>query len=129
MTVKYPTFTGNSGVGYYADVDGNGIVDGIIFIDLKKGASRSWRDIWFKVSYNISKVSGTKSYKVSQQNYNGPFGKKDVLVANGSGNKRFHVMALNDYNNGKIYTFKDAKSTTSGEWFVPIKELWAAFGG
>ena len=38
-------------------------------------------------------------------------------------------MALNDYNNGKIYTFKDAKSTTSGEWFVPIKELWTAFGG
>lgn len=116
-------------MGYYADVDGNGIVDGIIFIDLKKGASRSWGDIWFKVSYNISKVYGTKSYKVSQQNYNGPFGKKDVLVANGSCNKRFHVMALNDYNNGKIYTFKDAKSTTSGEWFVPIKELWAAFGG
>ena len=83
VTVKYPTFTGNSGVGYYADVDGNGTVDGIIFIDLKKGASGSWGDIWFKVSYNISKVSGTKSYKVSQQNYNGPFGKKDVLVANG----------------------------------------------
>ena len=36
VTVKYSTFTENSGVGYYADVDGNGTVDGIIFEDYKK---------------------------------------------------------------------------------------------
>ena len=36
VTVKIPTFTGSSGVGYYADVDGNGTVDGIIFEDYKK---------------------------------------------------------------------------------------------
>ena len=36
VTVKDNTFTGTSGVGYYADVDGNGTVDGIIFEDYKK---------------------------------------------------------------------------------------------
>ena len=35
VTVKYQTFTGNSGVGYYADTDGDGTPDGIIFADLK----------------------------------------------------------------------------------------------
>ena len=128
VTVQYPTFTGDSGVGYYADVDGNGTVDGIIFVDLKNGASGSWGTEDYG-SYNISTVSGTKSYKVSQQNYNGPFGKKDVLVANGSGNNRFHVMALSDYNNSETYLFVNAIGITSGEWSTPTRNLWAAFGG
>ena len=125
VTVQDPTFTGNSGVGYYADVDGNGTVDGIIFADLKNGASGEWGG----ESYSLSTVSGTKSYKVSQRNYNGPFGKKDVLVANGSGNNRFYVMALSDYNNGQIYKFYDAREITSGEWRVPKRNELAAFGG
>ena len=125
VTVQYQTFTGNSGVGYYADVDGNGTPDGIIFADLKNGASGEWGG----ESYSLSTVSGTKSYKVSQQNYNGPFGTKDVLIANGSGNNRFYVMALSDYNNGQVYTFDNARKITSGEWRVPARDEWVAFGG
>ena len=128
VTVQDPTFTGNSGVGHYADTDGDGTPDGIIFVDLKNGASGSWGSGSYG-SYSLSTVSGTKSYKVSQKNYNGPFGKKDVLVANGSGNNRFYVMALSDYNNGNTYQFNSAKSITSGEWKTPTKDLWAAFGG
>ena len=123
VTVQYPTFTGNSGVGYYADVDGNGTPDGIIFVDLKNGAKGSWA---LDGEYNFATVSGTKNYKVSQQNYNGKFGTKDVLVANGSGNNRFYVMALSDYKNGNKFTYYLAK-VTLGEWSTPTKELWAAF--
>ena len=38
-------------------------------------------------------------------------------------------MALSDYNNSATYTFTNAKSITSGEWRVPTKIEWAAFGG
>ena len=38
-------------------------------------------------------------------------------------------MALSDYNNSATYTFTNAKSITLGEWRVPTKIEWAAFGG
>ena len=124
VTVKDNMFTGTSGVGYYADVDGNGTVDGIIFADFKNGGSGSWGG----TSYTISTVTGLKEYYVSKTNYNGPFGTKNVLSARGSGNARFNVMALSDYNSA-TYTFTNAKSITSGEWRVPTNNEWAAFGG
>ena len=123
VTVKNPIFTGSSGVGYYADVDGNGTVDGIIFEDFKKGGSGSWGGN----SYTISIVSSTKSYYISKVNYNGPFGTRNVLSPTGSGNARFYVMALNDYNGGTTYTFTNAKSITSGSWSTPSKNEWEAF--
>ena len=125
VTIKNPTFTGDSGVGYYADTDGDGTPDGIIFEDFKKGGSGSWGG----TDYTISTVTGLKEYYVSKTNYNGPFGTKNVLSARGSGNARFNVMALSDYNNSATYTFSNAKGITSGEWRVPTKIEWAAFGG
>ena len=125
VTVKDSTFTGNFGVGYYADVDGNGTVDGIIFSDFKYGGSGSWGG----TDYTISTVTGLKEYYVSKTNYNGPFGIKDVLSARGSGNARFNVMALSDYNNSATYTFSNAKGITSGEWRVPTYIELATFGG
>jgi len=125
VTVKDSTFTGNFGVGYYADVDGNGTVDGIIFADFKYGGSGSWGG----TDYTISTVTGLKEYYVSKTNYNGPFGIKDVLSARGSGNARFKVMALSDYNNSATYTFFNAKGITSGEWRVPTHIELATFGG
>ena len=125
VTVKNPTFTGDSGVGYYADTDGDGTPDGIIFEDFKKGGSGSWGG----TSYTVSTVTGLKEYYISQTNYKGPFGTKNVLSARGSGNARFNVMALSDYNNSATYTFTNAKSITSGEWRVPTRIEWAAFGG
>ena len=124
VTVKIPTFTESSGVGYYADVDGNGTVDGIIYADRKIGASGNWGGTY----YTISTVTGLKEYYVSKTNYNGPFGTKNVLSARGSGNARFNVMALSDYNNGATYRFTDAKAITSGEWSTPSRNEWAAFG-
>ena len=123
VTVKNSTFTENSGVGYYADTDGDGTPDGIIFADFKNGGSGSWGGI----DYTIPTATGLKEYYVSKTNYNGPFGIKDVLSARGNGNARFNVMALSDYNNSAIYTFIDAKSITSGDWRTPTKEDWAMF--
>ena len=125
VTVKNNTCTGTSGVGYYADVDGNGTVDGIIFADFKNGGSGSWGD----TSYTISTATGLKEYYISKTNYNGPFGTKNVLSARGNGNARFNVMALNDYNNGATYNFTSAKSITSGDWSTPTKEKWVMFAG
>ena len=125
VKVKDSTFTGNFGVGYYADVDGNGTVDGIIFSDFKYGGSGSWGG----TDYTISTVTGLNEYYVSKTNYNGPFGIKDVLSARGSGNARFNVMALSDYNNSATYTFSNAKGITSGEWRVPTYIELATFGG
>ena len=109
VKVKDSTFTGNFGVGYYADVDGNGTVDGIIFEDFKVGGSGRWRGY----SYSISTVSGTKNYYISQVEYRGPFGSKGVLTPNSSGNARFNVMALEDYTNGTLYSIATAHDITS----------------
>ena len=123
VTVKNPTFTGDSGVGYYADTDGDGTPDGIIFEDFKIGGSGSWGGNYYK----ISTVTGLKEYYVSKTNYNGPFGTKNVLSARGNGNARFKVMALSDYSNSATYT--NAKGITSGEWSVPTMIELVAFGG
>ena len=125
VNVKIPTFTESSGVGYYADVDGNGTVDGIIFADFKNGGSGSWGG----TSYTIPTATGLKEYYVSKTNYNGPFGTKNVLSARGSGNARFNVMALSDYNNGATYRFTDAKAITLGDWSTPTIVTWAMFAG
>ncbi|MFR2451229.1 MAG: hypothetical protein ACLS9A_07630, partial [Clostridia bacterium] len=125
VTVNDNTFTGTSGVGYYADVDGNGTVDGIIFEDFKVGGSGRWRGY----SYSISTVSGTKNYYISQVEYRGPFGSKGVLTPNSSGNARFNVMALEDYNNGKLYSFATAKDITSGDWKTSTEKELIAFAG
>ena len=127
VTVKYPTFTEDSGVGYYADTDGDGTPDGIIFEDFKKGGSGSWGGI----QYTVSTVTGLKEYYISQTNYKGPFGTKNVLSARGSENARFKVMALSDYNNGATCKWLSLLhgGMTSGEWSVPTNELWAAFAG
>ena len=104
---------------------GNGTVDGIIFEDFKVGGSGKWR----KSSYSIPTVSGTKNYYISQVEYRGPFGSKGVLTPNSSGNARFNVMALEDYNNGKLYSFATAKDITSGDWKTPTNEELIAFAG
>ena len=123
VTIKSSEFTEESGVGYYADTDGDGTPDGIIFEDFKKGGSGSWGG----TDYTISTVTGLKEYYVSKTNYNGPFGTKNVLSATGSGNARFKVMALSDYNDGETYEDETAKYDSFGEWSAPTKDLWAAF--
>ena len=120
--------------GYYADVNDDGIVDGVIFIDLAYGASGQWGDGNGKYSYSAV-TSGLSSYKISTKtsSYSGKFGTKSVIAPNGtSGSPRFYVMALSDFDTSK-HTWSDAcsKNQTVGsvKFRLPSKMEWAAFGG
>ena len=80
----------------YADVDGNGTVDGIIYADLAVGGSGQWGN--GDGTYTIPKGSNFKKYEVMQESYSGNFGTGQVIapVSSSSGEKRFYVMALSD---------------------------------
>ena len=119
--------------GFYADVDDDGTVDGVIFIDLAQGASGQWGDSFVKYSYSAV-TSGLRSYKISTKtsSYTGKFGTKSVIVPNGeSGNARFYVMELSDIDTS-THTWSDVSSKTqtvgSVTFRLPSKMEWAAFG-
>ena len=85
-------------IGKYADIDGNGTVDGIIFADLafdESGTSFS------NVTYSYTKSSNLKEYYVSKTATD-DFGEQEVisLVDGTTGNDRFYVMALDDIDEG-----------------------------
>ena len=91
-------------VGKYADVDGDGIVDGVIYADLAVGGSGTWNPSGNSSynsngTYTIPKVTtGLKEYCVSQKSYtNAINGEQEVIRAKTtSGIPRFYVMALTD---------------------------------
>ena len=97
--------TSESYVGYYADIDGNGTVDGIIYADLAVGGNGIWNNGSCS-NYEYSVVTeGLKNYYVSQTGYEGPFGTKDVLAPEGSGQDRFYVMSLEDITSDPPYSY------------------------
>ena len=85
-------------VGYYADIDGDGTVDGIIYADLAIGGSGTWNNgSWSH--YEYAKITeGLKSYTVSSTSYTGfnsKWTKPVISLKKGStGVDRFYVMAL-----------------------------------
>ena len=88
-------------VGYYADVDGDGTVDGVIYADLAKSVTGTWDNTgtYYNESYDYSYTaqSNLKKYTISQESYTGDFGTKPVIKATTTeGNDRFYVMALKD---------------------------------
>ena len=115
-------------VGKYADVDGDGIVDGVIYADLAVGGSGTWNNS--NGAYTIPKITtGLKEYCVSQKSYtNAINGEQEVIRAKTTnGTSRFYVMALTDIDgkqNGTSYywyntasgTMSDYASTTSGDF-------------
>ena len=126
VTVKIPTFTESSGVGYYADIDGNGSVDGIIFEDFKVGGSGTWGNANGK--YTIPTVSETKNYYISKKRYTDKFGTKDVLTPIGTGNNRFYVMTLTD-KMSNYCEWAPAKEQATNGWNLPTRNELAAFSG
>ena len=100
-------------VGYYADVDGDGTVDGIIFADLLHGKTGQWGDS--RGTYTIPTIESTKlkSYKISQEDYTNQLGgTSKILTPSGDGNDRFYVMALTDIATDE-YTFGCSMSGTT----------------
>lgn len=93
-----------SQVGKYADIDGDGTVDGIIFADLMIGGSGIWndwntKDDWTnsKGTYLIPTISSAKDYYVSQESYTNKLGgTAEVLTPIGTGENRFYIMSLSN---------------------------------
>lgn len=119
-------------VGYYADIDADGTVDGVIYADLAKGdnVEKKWNND-SDSKYTIPTVTeGLKDYCIRQTNYkaNDGFGTKDVISPTGTGKDRFYIMALTDIDgkrNGTSYDWynaaystgmSDYAATTSGDF-------------
>ena len=122
-TIAKSTKITDSYVGYYADIDNDGDVDGIIYADMIVGNTKSGR--WNEgdwSAYNVTKiddVTSVKDYVVSTKTYTGQttagiykanngFGEKEVLVpaTNSTGTKdRFYVMTLEDFTNNSKNRF------------------------
>ena len=119
-------------VGYYADIDADGTVDGVIYADLAKGdnVEKKWNND-SDSTYTIPTVTeGLKDYYISKTNYkaNEGFGTKDVISPTGIGKDRFYIMALTDIDgkrNGTYYDWynaayskgmSDYATTTSGDF-------------
>ena len=126
--------TSESYVGYYADVDGDGTVDGIIFADLLHGKTGQWGDgllINGDVTYTIPTIESTKvkSYKISQKDYTNQLGgTAKILTQAGEGENRFYVLALSDAGNCKLAWLGHYQNAYVGNgWDVPSKSQWAMF--
>ena len=117
-------------LGYYADVDGNGSVDGVIYADLAIGKSGQWGTDSSYGTYSYATETGLKEYYISQTNYTGDFGTKDVITAlEGSGGKdRFYVMALEDFSDGEgpYYTWYDAAYGQMDDYTTATSEDFGA---
>ena len=120
--------------GCYADVNDDGTVDGVIFIDLAKGASGTGLKETY--SYDV-KQSGLKMYQLSTKKSSytdSHFGTHAVItqVGGSTGEDRFYVMALSDYSTS-TYTWANAckltKTVGSVTFRLPSKTEWAAFAG
>ena len=108
--------TTDSYVGYYADIEGDGIVDGIIYADLAKGntGDGQWTDS--DGNYTIPVKTNLKDYYISKESYTDDFGTKDVLtpVEGQSGkNDRFYIMALDDIDGSMHYWYYSARGQMS----------------
>ena len=93
----------------YADCEGDGTADGIIFADLKVGnrGDGNWGD------YTIPTEEGLKEYYVVNESYTeakfgGLTGELIAPVEGTIGKDRFYVMALEDFNPGTRYCWYDA---------------------
>ena len=118
-----------SQVGKYADIDGDGTVDGIIFADLLIGGCTSYGSNTYGYNeYSVPSITSSKDYYVSQKNYTNKLGgTADVLTPTGEGNDRFYVMALSDIvsNYHSWYEAVGPKSNTITDYGITSEEFGA----
>ena len=132
--------TEESYIGYYADVDANGSVDGIIYADLAVGGEGQFVNSNGIYSYT-AETEGLKSYEICNENGTG-FGDwtSPVLSAiEGSGTKdRFYVMKLEDVSSrllfwyyaaseegGKLEDFVDGTTNDFGQGKINTENMIA----
>ena len=93
-------------LGYYADVDGNGSVDGIIYADLAKNGGGTWSNSTIQASVSYThKENLDEYYIIKEEHEESGFGKKPVIapIDKEEENDRFYVMSLKDFNEGALY--------------------------
>ena len=118
--------TNSSFIGKYADINGDGTIDGIIYVDLLDSAhlSGTWSSTnssTFSITTDVT-ASNVKDYVISQQAQTdsrwSSTEQKDVvkLATNQTGTKeRFYVMGLDnitDGTNSTLYWYKSATKMT-----------------
>lgn len=100
---KEPISKTESFVGCYADVDGNGSVDGIIYADLSEGVANKGNGTWgSNETYTLPKTTNLNDYyviKAEHEDENIKIGKKPVIAPIGKDKTkaRFYVMSLSDF--------------------------------
>ena len=103
--------TATAYVGYYADMDRDGTVDGVIFSDQGYGqkGDGEWGNDYGYGTYSVPKItSGLKEYEITQESYTNDFGTAAVIspVEGTSGTTdRFYVMALDNFTTSDYSTF------------------------
>lgn len=100
---KNSTNKNDSYVGCYADIDEDGVVDGVIFVDLLTGSVRDtqkWIDSngAYSLPTNVT-ASNVNAYYISQDSYtDSHFGTHPVITPTGSnGSERFYIMSLTNF--------------------------------
>ena len=94
-------------IGYYADVDGDGNADGVIYADLAHSKEETtWGRLNLdKAKYSYEAKDNLKEYTISENKYTeGKFGEKEIITLKpgSTGNARFYVMALSDFREGSM---------------------------
>lgn len=107
-------------VGYYADLNGDGVIDeendGIIYADLAVGGSGRWNnDNWSDYAYEAETEVLKEYVVISETSEEDPLntGNGIVQLAQGNGKDRFYVMALKDF----TYTDAENKTHTTFCWY------------
>lgn len=131
IRIKKSTAKEDSYVGCYADIDNDGIVDGVIFADLLTGSikdTQSYGGTIYGQDYNISKIDSNdvKSYYISQEQFDGCLGKGIVISPKGTkGKNRFFVMQLDDFVTSEYVDEEDnSKSYPSYKSYIWYKNAY-----
>ncbi len=106
----------DSYVGYYADIEGDGTVDGVVYADLAVGntGDGQWTDS--DGNYTIPTKNNLKEYYINQKEYIDDFRTKPVLApvkGNSEKEDRFYVMSLDDFDTSTHYWYKNADGNMS----------------
>lgn len=106
-------------VGYYADIEGDGTVDGIVYADLAIGGSGKWNNYsgGFPGIYTIPTKTNLKEYYIIKEEYTDDFGTKPVLapIKGTSGEDRFYIMALDDIDTNQHYWYYNARGLANND--------------
>ena len=114
--------TGEDYRGYYADVDGDGTPDGVIYADLNKASESGAQYSNSKGAYTYPAKTNLNEYTISKNKHNGNFGEKEIIkLKKDKDNPRFYVMALENFTT-EAYTdsedsSKDYPAYTSYYWY------------